>query len=74
MNTDTGISALVEGDGGLAGFGSADPKPLTGYTDGVSRMFHGRAQAIVRKTARNGMVALTVGAEGYKPVRMEIRF
>ena len=74
MNTDTGISALVEGDGGLAGFGSADPKPLTGYTDGVSRMFHGRAPAIVRKTARNGMVALTVGAEGYKPVRMEIRF
>lgn len=73
-STDVSISAQVEGDGVLAGFGSADPKPLTGYTDGVSRTFHGRAQAIVRKSAEHGTVTLTVSAQGYEPVRVDLRF
>ena len=73
-NTDVPIFAQVKGDGELAGFGSADPNPLTGYTDGVSRTFHGRAQAVVRKSGVHGKVTLAVNAEGYEPVELEIRF
>lgn len=69
---DADLTAQVEGDAELAGFGSGDPKPLTGYTDGISRTFQGRAQAILRTEAASGCVVLTVAAEGLEPLRMEI--
>lgn len=71
---DVPITAQVTGDGVLAGLGSGDPKPLTGYTDGVSRTFRGRAQAIVRRTAPHGTIRLTVTAQGLAPVVRELRF
>ena len=69
---DVDLTARAEGDAALAGFGSADPKPLTGYTDGVSRTFQGRAQAILRTEAPAGCAALTVTAKGLEPLRMEV--
>ena len=69
---DADLTAQVEGDAELAGFGSGDPKPLTGYTDGISRTFQGRAQAILRTEAASGCAVLAVAAEGLVPLRMEI--
>lgn len=69
---DVDITARVEGNASLAGFGSGDPKPLTSYTDGVSRTFQGRAQAILRTEAPAGSAVLTVTAKGLEPLRMEV--
>ena len=60
-----GLTAAVTGDGVLEELGSGDPKPLTGYTGGVSALFHGRALAIIRTTREHGRVTLSVTAEGY---------
>ena len=69
---DVSLSAQAEGDGVLAGFGSADPKPLTGYCQGACRTFHGRAQAILRRNPGRGPLRLTVQAEGYPPVQVDV--
>ena len=71
---DVDLTAQVEGDGTLAGFGSGDPKPLTGYTDGISRTFHGRALAILRTSAPSGRMTLTVSAPGLPAVVREIAY
>ena len=68
---DTALSARVEGDGVLAGFGSADPKPLHSYAEGRCRTFHGRAQAILRRGPGNGQLKLTVQGEGFPAVQAE---
>lgn len=66
---DVNLTATVEG-GTLLGFGSGDPKPLTGYTDGVSRTFQGRALAIVGRG--EGTATLTVVPEGYEAVTVTL--
>ncbi|HXK25556.1 MAG TPA: glycoside hydrolase family 2 TIM barrel-domain containing protein [Myxococcota bacterium] len=60
-----GLRAQVEGAGRLAGFGSADPKPLDSYTSGFHRTWEGRALAVVRAGFEPGRVMLTVAADGY---------
>ena len=71
---NTGLTAAVSGDGVLGGLGSGDPKPLTGYTDGVSALFQGRALAIIRTAREHGHVTLTVTAEGYAPVVKDVEY
>lgn len=74
LPSDAGLTASVSGDAVLAGLGSGDPKPLTGYADGVSALFRGRALAILRTTKAHGSVTLTLTAEGYAPVEREISY
>lgn len=59
------LRATVEGAASLAGFGSADPKPPTGFTGGFSATFNGRALAVVRAGAETGGATLEVAADGY---------
>jgi hypothetical protein len=42
------LQAQVDGAGTLAGFGSANPKPLDSYTNGLHSTYYGRALAVVR--------------------------
>lgn len=59
------LRAQVTGDGTLAGFGSADPKPADSYTAGMHRTYYGRALAVVRAGLSVGNAQLTVSADGY---------
>jgi beta-galactosidase len=63
--TGVAMTATVVGAGSLAGFGSADPKPASGFVSGFSATFHGQALAVVRAGAEAGEVTVTVAADGY---------
>lgn len=69
-----GLTAAATGDGELAALGSGDPKPLTGYVDGVSALFYGRALAVIRTAKDHGRVILTVTAEGFEPAERQIEY
>lgn len=55
---DAELQVSVSGSAELAGLGSGDPKPLHGYAGNVTRTFHGRALAILRRTDE-GEIILT---------------
>ena len=74
LPVNVGLSADVSGDAVLLGLGSGDPKPITGYTDGISALFQGRALAVLRTTKEHGKITLSVSAEGYAPVEREISY
>jgi beta-galactosidase len=54
------LSIEVEGDIRLMGFGTGDPKPFYHYTGMVTRVFGGRAMAILKKASpeRSGRITL----------------
>ena len=55
------ITLSVEGEVEVLGFGSGNPKPNYNFNEGVTELFGGRAQIIVKKP--EGKVTLTVTAE-----------
>lgn len=55
------ITLSTEGEVEVLGFGSGNPKPKYNFNEGVTELFGGRAQIIVKKPA--GEVTLTVTAE-----------
>ena len=55
------ITLAVEGEAEVLGFGSGNPKPNYNFNEGVTELFGGRAQIIVKKP--EGKVTLTVTAE-----------
>lgn len=55
------IILSVEGEVEVLGFGSGNPKPNYNFNEGVTELFGGRAQIIVKKPENN--VILTVTAE-----------
>ena len=55
---DAELQVSVSGNAELAGLGSGDPRPLHGYAGDVTRTFHGRALAILRRTGE-GEITLT---------------
>lgn len=54
------LSARVQGEAVLLGFGSADPKPDFNYPDGRCVTWLGRAMAILKKTAAAGTAVLEI--------------
>ena len=59
------LQAQVEGSGTLAGFGSANPKPVDSYTNGLHSTYYGRALAVVRAGTHPGAATLTVASDGF---------
>ena len=55
------ITLSVDGEAEVLGFGSGNPKPSYNFNEGVTELFGGRAQIILKKPA--GAVSLTVTAE-----------
>ena len=55
------ITLAVEGEVEVIGFGSGNPKPNYNFNEGVTELFGGRAQIILKKPAET--VTLTVKAE-----------
>ena len=55
------ITLSVDGEVEVLGFGSGNPKPIYNFNEGVTELFGGRAQIIVKKP--EGRVTLTVTAE-----------
>ena len=55
------ITLAVEGEAEVLGFGSGNPKPNYNFNEGVTGLFGGRAQIILKKPAE--AVTLTVKAE-----------
>ena len=55
------ITLAVEGEAEVLGFGSGNPKPNYNFNEGVTELFGGRAQIILKKPAE--AVTLTVKAE-----------
>ena len=55
------ITLSVDGEVEVLGFGSGNPKPNYNFNEGVTELFGGRAQIIVKKP--EGEVTLTVTAE-----------
>ncbi|MDR2976982.1 MAG: DUF4982 domain-containing protein [Streptococcaceae bacterium] len=56
--------AALEG-ASLMGFGSADPKPLTNYTDVKAKTYNGRAQLIVKKDKKCSKLILISNGENF---------
>lgn len=55
------ITLAVEGEAEVLGFGSGNPKPNYNFNEGVTELFGGRAQIILKKPSET--VTLTVKAE-----------
>ena len=55
------ITLAVEGEAKVLGFGSGNPKPNYNFNEGVTELFGGRAQIILKKPSET--VTLTVKAE-----------
>ncbi|MBQ8798081.1 MAG: DUF4982 domain-containing protein [Lachnospiraceae bacterium] len=66
------LNVKVDGCGALAGFGSANPVTDEDYTDEVTVSYRGRAMAVIRSGYEGGAVTVTVSAEGFTPVQVEL--
>lgn len=64
------ITLSTEGNVEVLGFGSANPKPDYNYNEGVTTLFGGRAQIIVKKPLEKAV--LTVTAEDGKVGKIEL--
>lgn len=62
------LTASVEGEAVLAGFGSANPITDENYTAGKFTSYRGRAMAVIRSGYKSGEAVLTVSAEGLEEV------
>ena len=67
------LHAELTGAGKLAGFGSANPITEDNYTDGDTTSFRGRAMAIIRAGYEAGDTTLTVFAEGFESMMINLR-
>lgn len=61
---DKEVSIEVNGEGTLAGFGSANPSCEGSYQDNTTKTFDGRIMAAIRSGVHTGTVEVTVKAEG----------
>ena len=61
---DVELRVSVSGAGELAGLASGDPKPVHGFTGNVTRSFHGRALAILRRTGGGEMILTAASDTG----------
>lgn len=69
---DTKVSGIVEGAGTLAAFGSANPITAEKYTSGEFTTFNGYATAIIRSGYTGGSCKLSVSADGFETVSVEL--
>ena len=69
---DMKVSAVVEGAGYLAGFGSAKPTSEESFLTGRFKSYQGHLLAIVRPTGI-GEIRLTISAEGLDDVLVSIK-
>lgn len=60
------IILSAEGDAEVLGFGSADPKPGHNYNEGVTDLYGGRAQIILKKNSKPAKLIVTAedGTQG----------
>lgn len=71
-DSDIKVSGTVEGVGSLAAFGSANPVTDEKYTSGEFTTYDGYATAIVRSGYTAGKCVLSVKAEGFETVSVEL--
>lgn len=64
------ITLSVEGNVEILGFGSGNPKPNYNYNEGVTELFGGRAQIVLKNPSEK--VTLTVTADDGKVGKIEI--
>ena len=67
------LKASVSGALALAGFGSGNPMTDENYTAGAFKSYRGRAMAILRSGYEAGEAVLTVEADGFEPVSVEVK-
>ena len=58
------ITVKAEGAGRLEAFGNADPKSLGSYDDDTWETYDGYAMAVIRASENEGMIHVTVSADG----------
>lgn len=63
------LTASIEGNGYLAGFGTGNPITDENYTDDKTITFRGHATAIIRSGYKVGTVVLKLNAEGLEQVQ-----
>lgn len=66
------VSVSVEGAGRLEGFGSAKPDSLGSYDDPKWETYDGYVMAVVRAGEEEGIIQVSVLAEGCREQRLEI--
>lgn len=69
---DAELHVSISGAGELAGLASGDPKPIHGFTENVTRSFHGRALAILRRTG-GGAITLTAVSDTGLSAHLTVR-
>ena len=73
QNSDMRIEVAIKGEGQLAGIGNGDGKSLDSYAGTSCTLFNGRALAIVRTSARAGVIKLNVTATGITPAQLSLK-
>lgn len=66
------ISIQVEGEGILAGFGSAEPSCERSYFDPKCKTYDGYVMAVIRAGLTKGLTKVTISSDGMEPVVVEI--
>lgn len=56
----------------MVGFGSANPITDENYTTGTFTSYRGKCMAVIRSGYETGIATLTVRANGYEDVSLEI--
>lgn len=67
------IKANVQGEAELAGLGTGNPVTEEVYTDNTTVTFNGHATAVIRSGYKEGIIRLTVEANGLNAVESEMK-
>ncbi|HSV16139.1 MAG TPA: DUF4982 domain-containing protein, partial [Tepidisphaeraceae bacterium] len=71
-NANQLVTFTVTGPARIAGVASGDMSQTDGYQTNARRLFHGRAQVIIRSTRTAGATAVHASADGLKESTVEI--
>ena len=63
VNDNQKIRLTTEGPAEVVGFGSGNPKPAYNFNEGVTELFKGRAQIILKKSKENSETKIVVTAD-----------
>ena len=72
MDADRKVRLQVEGDGCLAGFGSADPLSTEEIYESERTLYRGRALAYIRSDLEAGRIRIRISCEGMEDQSIEI--
>lgn len=72
-NTDNQLQLTISGPGTIAGIGNAYIKNLDSYIGTARKVWHGRAQVVIKSAGKPGDITLTVNFAGLTAVTIRLK-